>query len=34
MYHGTKPQYVESIIVNGLRPGSGQAHQGKKDPWG
>lgn len=34
MYHGTKTQHIESIILNGLRPGGGQAHKGTKDPWG
>lgn len=34
LYHGTKPNFIHSILKSKLRPGGGQAHQGTKDPWG
>jgi hypothetical protein len=34
LYHGTKPQHLLSIMSNGLKPGSGQAHRNTLDPWG
>ena len=34
LYHGTKPQAVKGILMDGLRPGGGQAHAGRTDPWG
>lgn len=34
LYHGTKPQHLENILLTELKPGGGQAHKGTKDPWG
>ena len=34
LYHGTKPQHLSSILQSELKPGGGQAHQGKIDPYG